>query len=116
MCRWALVLLVACSSKAAEPPPPASASKLVLPPSAFEIHYQDIPVGLRDTRTVITFCLPKDKRSELASLPCQAPCVSRKLHTEITIELEERSKELFVTIVDAEYDNCLFEGCPKHGP
>ena len=82
------------------------------------MHSKDEAAGLRDSRTVITYCLPKDKKGELDLLPCKAAptCTYRKLHTEIEITVEERERELFVTVVDSEYDNCLFEGCPKRSP
>jgi hypothetical protein len=113
-----LAALAACSSKASAPPRP---TRVKLPPSATELKVEDVPVGLRDSRTVITFCLADGARAELSTLPCvptptgdgHASCASRKLHTEVTVDTQERGTELLVTVVDSEYDNCLFEGCQK---
>lgn len=115
--RLLLVGLLAACGSSKEPPPPTPGGVKV-PPHAYEVHTKDEAAGLRDSRTVITFCLPKDHQDELAQLPCVAAptCTYRKLHTEITVTVEERERELFVTVVDAEYDNCLFEGCPKPSP
>ncbi len=116
----ALVAVAACSSHATEDvPPPRSA--VTLPPSAFQVSSTQALAGLRDSRTVTTFCLHTSDRAELSSLPCtpvptsagHASCTWRKLHTEVSVQTEERGSELIVTVIEAEYDNCLFEGCQK---
>ncbi len=116
-----LVALVACSSGTTPEPAPAVRSAVTLPAAAFEVHVTDDFAGLRDSRTITTFCLPRADRAQLAKLPCtpvaagegRARCVWRKLHTEVVIEMVERGSELFVTVIESEYDNCLFEGCAK---
>ncbi|MBL0217573.1 MAG: hypothetical protein IPQ07_27330 [Myxococcales bacterium] len=117
----ALAALAACSSDKPPEPAPAVRSAVTLPAAAFEIHVTDEFAGLRDSRTITTFCLPRADRAQLAKLPCtpvatvdgRAACVWRKLHTEVAIESVDRGSELFVTVIESEYDNCLFEGCPK---
>lgn len=98
-----------------------SAVGFALPPSARQLQLRNINVGLRDSRTEVSFDIDPADRADLgARSGCllvegenTANCLSRRLHTEQSITITHDGGWDHVSIETAEYDNCLFEGCPN---